>query len=124
MEFRFWNSNDFSFDREETYETYETPYGANEYERYRNRDLPDENTANRNNYNPDEYDRYQYDRAESTVDVSDTPKDERCERLKSCCNNIGRLIDSILGTFHNRAEKGPFKWGSTDFHAKMQYVSP
>ena len=106
--FRFWNSNNLSFDREEAYET---PYDANEYERYRNRDLPDENTANRNDYNPDEYDRYQYDRAESTVDVGDTPKDKPCESMKSCCNNIGWLIDAILSAFYNKAQKGHFKRG-------------
>ena len=104
--------NYFSFDREESStSSYAYAYDSKEgqYERYRNRDLPDENTANRNNCNPDEYDRYQYDRAESTVDLGDKPKDKPCESMKSCCNNIGRLIDSILSTFYNSAEKGPFQ---------------
>ena len=91
--------NNFSFDRAESSESsYAYAYDSKEgqYERYRNRDLPDENTVCRNNLNPDEYDRYQYDRAESTVDLGDKPKDKPCESMTSCCNNIGRLIDAIL----------------------------
>ena len=81
---------DFSFDREETGErSYDAKEG--QYTGCRNKDLSDEYTAYGKNFNPDEYDRYQYDRAESTVHVGDTPKDKPCQRLKSCCNNIGRL---------------------------------
>ena len=69
------------------------------YESYRDRDLPEGYTPNTNkfgrtNSNANEYDQYEYNHGESPV--KDTPKGEPCERLKSCCNDLGRLFGVIL----------------------------
>ena len=91
--------DDFSFDQGEANESSHDAPG--EYGGYRNRDLPDEYTANGNKCNNGEDDWYQYDYAESSV--GDSPKEKPCERLKSCCNDIGRLVKLMLSIFHNGA---------------------
>ena len=85
--FRLLNLNDFSSCREEAYES---PYDTEEghYESYRDRNLSER--PNRQRCNVDEYDRYEYDHGE--LPVNDMPKDEPCARLKSYCNDIGRLV--------------------------------
>ena len=85
--FRLLNLKDFSSGREEAYES---PYDTEEghYKSYRDRNLPE--GPYRQSCNVDEYDRYAYDHGESPV--NDMLKDEPCERLKSYCNDIGRLV--------------------------------
>ena len=81
--------NDFSSGREETYESSHDAKDGH-YKGYRDRDLPEGYTPYRKNCNENEYDRYAYDHGESPV--NDMLKDEPCERLQSCCNDIGRLV--------------------------------
>ena len=67
------------------------------YEGYRDSKLPEGYTPYRQNAGavPDsEYDRYEYDHAESPNDQR--PKKSPCEKLRSCCSDMGRLITSLL----------------------------
>ena len=58
------------------------------YDSYRNQDLPEGYTAYGGNENM--YDRYEYDFAESPT--AHRPKRSFCERMKSFCSDMGRLI--------------------------------
>ena len=63
------------------------------YDSYRNQDLPEGYTAYGGNGNVQSvymYDRYEYDLAESPT--AHRPKRSFCERMKSFCSDMGRLI--------------------------------
>ena len=87
------SNNVFSRGLDESYEpSHDTEDG--QYEGYRGSDLPEGYTAYGQNCNAYEYNQYEYDNGESPVD--DRPESKPCERLKSCCNDIGRLVQIIL----------------------------
>ena len=83
-----------SFDQEQACEPSNDSL-ADQYEDYRVPEFSNRCTPFRQN--ADEYDRYQYDHGESPVQGTNVGKP--CARLKSCCNYIGRLVDSILSSF-------------------------
>ena len=63
------------------------------YEDYCDQNIPDGYTAYGQNCNTNdeaEYDRYEYDYAKSPSDKR--PERDSCERLKSCCSDMGRLL--------------------------------
>ena len=67
------------------------------YEGYRERELPEGYTPYRQNDGAvpeSEYDRYEYDHGESPN--GQRPKKSLCEKLRSCCSDMGRLTKSIL----------------------------
>ena len=96
-----WNVIDFSLSQEESYDpTSDAQKGH--YEGYREQELPNGYTPYGQNSHAnavDEYDRYESDYEESTGD--DGPKNGFCQKLKSCCNDLGRLVHS----FNKRHEK-------------------
>ena len=66
------------------------------YEPYRDSKLPEGYTPYRQNtgVSESEYDRYEYDHGESPN--GQRPKKTLCEKLRSCCSDMGRLTKSVL----------------------------